>query len=189
VVDRGIASWYGPKFHGRRTANGERYNMHGLTAAHRTLPFGTWVEVTNLDNGRRVVVRINDRGPFVKGRVIDLSLGAARQLELVGPGTARVELRLLAAAGTSRYVVQVGAFTSRTRADLLAEDLWHRFQQVSVASDGAWHRVQVGPYGARGEAEEARRRLEDLGFTPLLLALPNEEPGGDFKGPARAASP
>lgn len=92
---RGIASWYGPGFHGRRTANGERYNQHGLTAAHRYLPFGTKVRVTNLNNNRSVTVRINDRGPFVRGRIIDLSAGAANVIGLFGSGTAPVSIQIL----------------------------------------------------------------------------------------------
>jgi rare lipoprotein A len=90
--ERGLASWYGKKFHGRKTANGETYNMYGISAAHKTLPLGTYVTVKNLDNGKTLVVRINDRGPFVKGRIIDLSYGAAKKLGVVGPGTARVDV-------------------------------------------------------------------------------------------------
>ncbi|HUP42848.1 MAG TPA: septal ring lytic transglycosylase RlpA family protein, partial [Thermoanaerobaculia bacterium] len=89
VIESGRASWYGPKFHGRRTANGERYDMHHLTAAHPTLPFGTLLEVRNLDNGRVCLVRVNDRGPFAKGRILDVSFAAAKELGMVGPGTAR----------------------------------------------------------------------------------------------------
>lgn len=91
----GIASWYGPGFHGRLTANGERYDMYAMTAAHKTLKFGTKVEVTNTDNGKSVVVRINDRGPFVGGRVIDLSKSAADAIDMVGPGTAAVTIQVL----------------------------------------------------------------------------------------------
>jgi rare lipoprotein A len=98
-IARGTASWYGPKFDGHRTASGERYNMRSLTAAHPRLPFGTLVQVTNLDNGRQVVVRINDRGPFGRRRVIDLSYAAARQLAMVGRGTADVDLAILAPGG------------------------------------------------------------------------------------------
>ena len=94
-TERGIASWYGAKYHGRTTANGERYDMHAMTAAHPTLPFGLIVEVTNLDNDRRVRVRINDRGPFKKGRVIDLSYAAAQKLDMVHTGLARVRLRVV----------------------------------------------------------------------------------------------
>ena len=94
-TEKGIASWYGKKYHGRLTANGERYDMHKLTAAHRTLPFGTVVEVTNLENGRKVRVRINDRGPFVKGRIIDLSYKAAGELAMVHSGVARVRIEVV----------------------------------------------------------------------------------------------
>ena len=93
--ERGEASWYGEKFHGRSTANGETYDMYGLSAAHKTLPIPTWVEVTRLDNGQRIIVRVNDRGPFVDGRIIDLSYGAARELDMIEDGTARVEVRAL----------------------------------------------------------------------------------------------
>ena len=89
---RGQASWYGRDFHGKKTSNGEIYNMHAMTAAHKTLPFGTYVTVSNLDNNRNLDVRINDRGPFVRGRIIDLSYAAAKKLGLVGPGTAYVEI-------------------------------------------------------------------------------------------------
>ncbi len=91
----GIASWYGNPFHGRQTANGEIYDMNKLTAAHKKLPFNTKVRVTNLTNGKSVIVRINDRGPFVKGRIIDLSRKAARRIDMIGPGTAKVQLDIL----------------------------------------------------------------------------------------------
>jgi rare lipoprotein A len=93
--ERGVASWYGKDFHGRSTANGETYDMYALTAAHKTLPIPTWVEVTNLANGKRVIVKVNDRGPFVAGRIIDLSYAAASELGMVNSGTARVEVRAL----------------------------------------------------------------------------------------------
>ena len=91
----GVASYYGPGFHGRRTANGERFDMHAMTAAHRTLPFGTLVKVTNLSNGKTTVVRVNDRGPYVGNRVIDLSVAAAKEIGSTGSGTARVNLEVL----------------------------------------------------------------------------------------------
>jgi rare lipoprotein A len=93
--ERGVASWYGKDFHGRSTSNGETYDMYGLSAAHKTLPIPTWVEVTHLGNGRRIIVRVNDRGPFVDGRIIDLSYGAASELDMIDAGTARVEVRAL----------------------------------------------------------------------------------------------
>ncbi|NIO03694.1 MAG: septal ring lytic transglycosylase RlpA family protein [Proteobacteria bacterium] len=91
----GIASWYGEDFHGKKTASGETYNMYDLTAAHRTLALGSKIKVTNLDNGKAVVVRINDRGPFAKGRIIDLSFEAARRLDMISKGTAKVKLTVL----------------------------------------------------------------------------------------------
>ena len=94
-TETGVASWYGVPYHGQRAASGEIYDMEKLTAAHRTLPFQTIVEVTNLDNGKRVTVRINDRGPFVKGRILDLSHAAAKQIGMIGPGTARVRLKVV----------------------------------------------------------------------------------------------
>lgn len=95
----GLASYYGAEFHGRQTANGDIYNMYAMTAAHRTLPFNTWILVTNLDNGKQVTVRINDRGPFIKGRIIDLSYGAAQKIGMVGIGTAKVRLEVLELGG------------------------------------------------------------------------------------------
>jgi rare lipoprotein A len=94
-VQHGNASWYGKPFHGRLTASGERYDMHAPTAAHKSLAFGTRVRVTNLDNGKHTVVRINDRGPFVKGRIIDLSYGAAKQIKMLQAGVVRVKLEIL----------------------------------------------------------------------------------------------
>lgn len=95
VAQSGVASYYGPGFHGRRTANGERFDMHAMTAAHRTLPFGTQVKVTNLANGKSAIVRVNDRGPYANGRIIDLSVAAAKQIGSTGAGTARVTLEVL----------------------------------------------------------------------------------------------
>jgi rare lipoprotein A len=104
-TETGFASWYGNPYHGRRTASGEIYDMEQLTAAHRTLPFQTWVEVTDLDNGKKVDVRITDRGPFVDGRVIDLSLAAARKIEMVGPGVAKVKLRVIKSPSAAADVI------------------------------------------------------------------------------------
>src|SRR6266705_3877095 len=133
-VQLGVASWYGPGFHGNRTANGEIYDQYELTAAHRTLPLGTRVMVTNLSNGRAVEVRINDRGPFVDGRAIDLSYAAARTIGLVGPGTGRVRIEVLGKAPppavrllpaparvvpTSSYTIEVAALADPAKADHL----------------------------------------------------------------------
>lgn len=122
TIEYGIASWYGHPYHGRRAASGEIYDMDKLTAAHRTLPFGTWVRVNNLDNGEAVEVRINDRGPFVAGRIVDLSRAAARNINMIGPGTAQVRLEVMAAPAAivvGTFAVQVGAFRSRDNAERL----------------------------------------------------------------------
>ncbi len=114
-TEEGIASWYGIPYHGRPAADGEIYDMEKLVAAHRTLPFNTWLRVTNLDNGKSVVLRVIDRGPFVDGRIIDLSKAAARQIDLLGPGLGRVRLEVVAAPAdvpsNDFFAVQVGAFS------------------------------------------------------------------------------
>jgi rare lipoprotein A len=176
-IERGFASWYGDEFHGRPTASGEIFDMHGISAAHRTLPFGTVVEVTNLNNGRRLDVRINDRGPFVRGRILDLSKAAAAQLDMVVAGIARVELRIVdrpaaarrRAAAVEVVLVQAGAFLEKARARALAERLYHVDRRFRVYSTGGWHRVQ-----ARGldleQAEELRRRLTTAGVEAVVAA-------------------
>lgn len=113
--ERGVASWYGGKFHGRNTSNGERYDMYELTAAHKTLPIPTWVRVTNLRNGASIVVRVNDRGPFVKNRVIDLSFAAARAIDMIGAGTTLVEVEALAGQPAAPAPPVVAAADSETR--------------------------------------------------------------------------
>ena len=171
TLERGMASWYGPGFHGRMTASGERYDMHAPTAAHRTLPFGTLLEVRNLDNGLTTQVRINDRGPFKKDRIVDLSLTAARAIGMVGPGTARVELRTIAlGGGDRRYVVQVGAFQERALADALVSRLLPAYPGVLLRSDEVWHRVQLGAFTDPDEAAELARRLSHQGFSALVIA-------------------
>ena len=161
--EAGIASWYGPGFHGRTTANGESYDMYAMTAAHKTLPFDTWVRVVNLDNSESTVVRINDRGPFIEGRVIDLSRSAAEDISMVGPGTARVQLlivdepirkpaprvtnstpgvritegpptlRQTPGGGGRPFQVQVGAFRRRANADRLEARLAAQFPDVAIS--------------------------------------------------------
>lgn len=178
-IETGIASWYGGEFHGRRTASGEVFDTHQFTAAHRTLAFGTVVEVHNLDNGRRVRVRINDRGPFVRRRVIDLSYAAAKELGMIGPGTARVELTVIALGpggpgsptGDGRYTVQVAAFAEPERAEALYSRLLAAYPDATVRTDGTWHRVQVGEFDRRRAAERLRRELARLGYTALVVTL------------------
>jgi rare lipoprotein A len=149
----GMASWYGSKFHGRLTSSGEPYDMFQLTAAHRSLPIPTYVRVTNLDNGRASIVRVNDRGPFHSDRIIDLSYAAAVKLGFADRGTARVRVEVL--ERTSRFVLQAGAFRDLGAADRLKEDLVRLTGQsayvVKVAQD-ALYRVRVGPVDGRPEA-------------------------------------
>jgi rare lipoprotein A len=162
-TETGIASWYGVPYHGRPTASGEIFDMEKLTAAHRALPFETWVEVTNLSNGKQVDVRIIDRGPFVHGRIIDLSMGAARQIDMVRAGTTRVRLKVIAApvngpprnappvkalaspqTGASGYAVQAGAFSDPSHAEALRETLpYSDARVVEPQGDPLW-RVLVG---------------------------------------------
>lgn len=162
--EEGRASWYGPGFHGKRTASGEVYDMEDLTAAHKRLPFGTRVRVDNLDTGRRTVVRINDRGPFVDDRVIDLSRAAAREIGMLGPGTARVRIVVVQVSELlDCSLVQIGAFSDRRNAEDLARRMRATGESVRLeeGSDGLT-RVLLGPYSDLATAERARTRHDGL---------------------------
>jgi len=174
TIERGMASWYGPGFHGRRTASGERYDMNAMTAAHPSLPFGTVVEVRNVATGQSARVRINDRGPFAKGRIIDLSRAAAKAVGVYGPGTALVELIAVGAApiGPRAFAVQVGAFRDPERARGLADDLCPHYPEREVRSDEVWHRVQLGAFRDRAEAERLADEMTALGYPAVVVALP-----------------
>jgi rare lipoprotein A len=184
---RGYASWYGPGFHGKRTSNGEVYDMGKMTAAHKTLPMNTWVKVTNLANQKSEVVRVNDRGPFVDGRIIDLSRAAAAKLGVIGPGTAKVEVVALGYKKAGRapsgrpgdyrppasyragpFTVQVGAFANESNAWRLAARLRPAYGQVAVVrydrGDQVFHRVRVGKVEELAEAEKLQARLRGEGF-------------------------
>ena len=174
----GIASWYGGHFNGRRTANGEIYDMNLLTAAHKTLPFHSIVRVTRLDDGRAVMVRINDRGPFVAGRIIDLSFAAARRLGMDDEGTTQVRLHLVAETDTdlappvSRARIQAGAFSDRIHAQERERELNGRFEVVfRVKSENDLHRVLSAPM-IRKEAESLCRRMRSAGFEAFVRGLP-----------------
>jgi rare lipoprotein A len=167
----GLASWYGRKFHGRLTSSGEPYDMYSLTAAHRSLPIPTYVRVTNLDNGRSSVVRVNDRGPFHSDRIIDLSYAAAVKLDFADQGTARVRVEVLARA--SRFVLQAGAFRDLAAADSLKENLVRLTGQaayvVKISSDSLY-RVRLGPVEGRPEALRLQALIADAEFgEPLIL--------------------
>jgi rare lipoprotein A len=174
--ETGIASWYGHPYHGRRSASGEIYDMNQMTAAHRTLPFGTRVRVHNLENGENVTVRINDRGPFVKGRIIDLSYRAAQTIRM--PGIARVRLEILdvgsgapgraSPPGPGVYAVQVGAFADRRNAENLRDAISPHFRPVQIQTydrgDTVFFRVRVGRESSEAAAENLARRLIQTGF-------------------------
>jgi rare lipoprotein A len=197
---RGIASWYGTKFHGQRTSSGDPYNLYGMTAAHPTLPLPTYAKVTNLDNHRTVIVKINDRGPFESHRLIDLSYTAAQKLDIVARGTGRVEVEAIdprtyntqpapllatkhssmhshiASAANERVYLQLGAFRSRPRALRLANQIKHLAAQSSVdIHKGKQHhnlvyRVRIGPT-TPGEAAHLRKQLLAMNMSPSVVAV------------------
>jgi rare lipoprotein A len=178
--EQGVASWYGIPFNGHRTSNGEVYDMHQFTAAHRTLPFNCMVRVTNLDNGKQTEVRINDRGPFVANRIIDLSLSAAQAIEMVGPGTANVRLEII--SGPSPQVgffgVQIGAFKLEANAERLKAQVEANYPPVSIAPydspSGALYRVRVGRLPTEEAAHELAGQLRNAGqSTTFVVRLDN----------------
>jgi rare lipoprotein A len=176
-IEIGLASWYGPGFHGRPTSSREIYNMHDMTAAHPTLPFGTYVMVTNLENERTAIVRINDRGPFVAGRIIDLSRAAASVLGIIGPGTARVRLEILpgyreAAPSSMRFFVQVGSFAVQENAYTLKRQLETRYEGVAVAvyrtPKRVYYRVRIAARD-RAAALRTAERLAGEGYPVIIM--------------------
>lgn len=183
--ERGIASWYGRKFHGKRTSSGEPYDMYAMTAAHRSLPLPCYARVTNLQNGRSVVVRINDRGPFHDNRLIDLSYAAAVKLDITAGGTGLVEVRVIDArdappaappAGLPpRLYVQLGAFAQVENAQRLADKLSsHGFQPVIMPAPSTaqlLHRVRLGPLPSVEFADELVRKLLTLGFAQRQVVV------------------
>ncbi len=183
ILDTGIASWYGPDFHGRPTANGETYNMNDLTAAHRTLPFNTLLRVENLDNGKSVVVRINDRGPYVGNRIIDLSRKAAREIEMIGTGTARVALYLIRegdrpvtaqnVSSRETFTVQIASFNRETDAKRESGIVsGSRVEKVTIGNNTVY-RVYYGTYQNVNEARAARDRLAQNGITGFVKQIEN----------------
>ena len=176
--ERGIASWYGTKFHGKRTSSGEPYDYYAMTAAHRSLPLPTYVEVKNLQNGRSVIVKVNDRGPFRKDRIIDLSYTAAVKLGILGYGTGLVEVRAIDTSGPEtarsaaqeqpRLYLQAGAFRERRyaeqlRANIEAQSIG-KVRIVEMAGGSTPYTVRVGPLQDAGEVERVNRELKTLGI-------------------------
>ena len=190
--ETGMASWYGQQFNGRPTATGERFDMNALTAAHKTLPLPGLVEVTNLANGRRIVARLNDRGPFVDDRIIDLSRGSAEALGLLEAGVGRVRVRSLgpvprlggrtplqyaaqedpqpgpSRSATARYWIQAGAFSERRAARAVADQLGDRATVDAERDDGLF-RVLVGPWSDPNDAERSRQAVIARGYADALL--------------------
>ena len=175
-VQYGKASWYGDKEHGNTSASGEKFNRYSYTAAHKALPFGTIVRVTNLDNGRKVVVRINDRGPYVEGRVIDLSYAAAKSAGLIRSGVARVKIEILSTPSkrseslfVALYTVQAGSFASRKNALALERKISGivsepvRVESFSRGGD-TYYRVRIGMFDRREDAERIRKTLRRRGY-------------------------
>ncbi len=182
TIQQGVASWYGPDFHGKKTANGETYDMDDLTAAHKTLPFNTVVRVENLKNGRSVVVRINDRGPYVGDRIIDLSRKAAQEMDMIGPGTAPVRLILVEKgdapvhASTIRrelFTVQIGSYQSRSDARKKASSVRGATVEQRVANGKTVYRVYYGAYKSREQAERILRRLQSKGIQGYVKQYQN----------------
>lgn len=189
-TETGIASWYGHPYHGRRAANGEIYDMEKLTAAHRTLPFETWVRVRNLSNDKTVDVRIQDRGPFVGGRIIDLSHAAARQIDMIGPGITKVKLTIippppklvekeaeLIAKQPELFAVQVGAFRDRQRAEAVRDSM-ARFGPARLVERSAkpviW-RVLVGREETQAGADELANQINAAGTPAFVVRLDSPE--------------
>lgn len=182
--ETGIASWYGREWHGRKTSTGEAYDMYAMTAAHKTLPMGTYVRVARQDSGREIIVKINDRGPFVDGRIIDLSYKAASELGIAGIGTTRV--KLVALGNTEgdtlvkqdyqhgRFYVQVGAFTVKDNAVKMKDRLEGRLLTASITTydrgDAVFYRVRVGTLNSIDDANQLRKRLEGEGMKTFVVA-------------------
>lgn len=182
-VQYGLASWYGSEWHGKRTASGEVYNMHAYTAAHRTLPFGVQVLVTNLSNGKKVVVRINDRGPFKEGRIIDLSYAAAKKIDILTGGVAKVKVELYglpagmdAVPEPDYYAVQVGAFGSLANARVwkgkIRGLIWWRIDiPLYIRCEGDLYKVLVGKFKGEDDAEKWRRFFIKRGISAFVVAI------------------
>lgn len=178
-VEEGNASWYGDPFNGRRSSNGEIYDMNKFTAAHRTLPFNTMVRVTNLNNGKSTTVRITDRGPFVQNRILDLSLAAARAIDSVGPGVVPVRLEVITPGidlTAGYFTVQVGAFRDPNNAQRLRDRLSVSYSPIFIqrydAPDGTYFRVRVGKVSGEDAAQRLGEQLHGHeGFTPFVVRL------------------
>lgn len=181
IEEKGLASWYGTKFHGRPTASGEIYDMDDMTAAHKTAPLGTWAYVTHVENQRTVLVKINDRGPFVRGRVIDLSRGAARVLEMEDEGVSLVKIKFIGCtppgevddARIQSFTVQVGAFVDTDKAHQLKDRLQQEFSEAYIetfaAGDTTYYRVRVGSFSSRNQAIKKAGEISRAGYACIIM--------------------
>jgi rare lipoprotein A len=172
--ETGVASWYGRDFQGRKTASGDVFDMYQLSAAHRTLPLGTVIRVTNLDNSKSITVRVNDRGPFVANRILELSYAAARELGFVRQGTAHVSIEAQELPHSpSLYSIQAAVFTEEENANLLKDRLSQKYEHISVqrfeTSKGTFYRVRVGSYGTEERAEAVAAKLKLEGLEPFVV--------------------
>ncbi len=183
MLQNGVASWYGEKFHGRTTANGETYDMYDYTAAHRTLPFNTLVRVTNQENGKSVDVRINDRGPYVDNRIIDLSKRAAEAIDMYSSGIAEVELFLLGEgdrpiteqnlSNIETFTLQLASFSAREQAENFARGIeGARIEEVDLGNEQVY-RVFYGTFTDRQEADQRLREFRQNGFDGFVKQLEN----------------
>jgi rare lipoprotein A len=164
ATENGIASWYGHPYDGRRAADGETYDMETLVAAHRTLPFNTWVRVYNLNNNKTIDVRIIDRGPFVDGRIIDLSHAAAQAIDMIGPGVAQVRIEIIRAPETvtpAAFGVQVGAFRDRKNAERTRAEMETRYGYAQVLLEKGFWRVLVGREATEEGADALAARIRE----------------------------
>ncbi|MFZ1288866.1 MAG: septal ring lytic transglycosylase RlpA family protein [Melioribacteraceae bacterium] len=182
LIESGIASWYGKEFHGKSTANGETYNKSELTAAHRTLPFGSIVRVTNIENNKSVIVRINDRGPFAKDRIIDLSQKAAQKIEMISSGSAKVELRLLSKSINSKmpndikvphYSVQVGSFKNKNDALKVSSEINNSRVEEVILNGEKYYRIYVGLFTEKDEASKLKDELMNNGIDGFVKQVEN----------------
>ena len=176
----GIASWYGPGFHGKTTASGIIYDQNEFTAAHQTLPLGTRVLVTNLENASTTEVTINDRGPFAKERIIDLSHAAAQAIGIIGPGTALVRLdvvenpaRIRSIRSSLDYTLQLGSFAQLENARQLRDRLAESFGEVTISpvngKDNTYYRVHLGNFSSRAAAEQRAKQVSQAGYSVIIM--------------------
>ncbi|RTZ15335.1 septal ring lytic transglycosylase RlpA family protein [Vibrio aquaticus] len=175
----GKASWYGKKFHGHLTSNGEIYDMYSMTAAHKELPIPSYVKVTNKDNGKTTIVRVNDRGPFHEGRIIDLSYAAALKLDVIRTGTANVAIEVITVdrptqahkqEALPKFVVQVASSKHQDRVETLAQDLSQKLSVKSYVNSGeSIHRVFLGPFNDYMLSQKALEQVKELGYTSAFI--------------------